>query len=88
MSCNIEINTVETMNMVCGSECGFLKNPDNSVRINISEVQSYEPIDNIPDYEIHFMMKNGMVLIWTFTTSTARDTALENVDEEMNTQTV
>jgi len=88
MSCIVEINTVETMNMVCSSECGFLKNPDNSVRINKAEVQSYEPMDVPPSYEIHFTMKNGMVIIWTFLTMTARDTALANVDEEMNTQTV
>ncbi len=88
MSCDLTIANVENMTMICGSECGFLKNADNSARINKSEVQSYDPIDNIPNYEIHFTMKNGMVLIWTFTTSTARDTALANVDEEMNTQTV
>ena len=84
MSCTLEIQTVENMNVDCSGEVGFITNPDNSVRINKSEVQSYEPVDALPNYEIHFIMKNGMVLIWTFLTMAARNAALANVDEEMN----
>lgn len=88
MCCNIEIQNAENVN--CGSSCdsGFLKNEDNEVRINKSEIQSYQPMDPLPDYVIEFMMKNGMIIIWTFSTPTARDTALANVDAEMNTQDV
>ncbi len=88
MCCNITIQSAE--NVFCGSSCdsGFLKNEDNAIRINKSEIQSYQPIDVIPDYIIEFTMKNGMTIVWTFTTSTARDTALANVDAEMNTQDV
>jgi hypothetical protein len=84
MCCTIQ----EATNVYCGSSCdsGFLKNEENLIRIAKSEIQSYQPNDIIPDYSIEFMMKNGMVIIWTFTTMTARDTALANVDAEMNTQ--
>ncbi len=74
----------------CGSSVSsaFLKNEDNPVRVNKSEVQSYQPVDILPDYGIEFVMKNGMIIVWSFTTASARDTALDNVDAEMNTQDV
>lgn len=86
MCCTIE----NAENVYCGSSCdsGFLKNIDNAVRINKCEIQSYEPIDTGTSYDIQFTMKNGMIIIWTFLTPTARDTALANVDAEMNTQDV
>lgn len=88
MACALEIQNVE--NVICGSSCdsGFLKNADNPVRINKCEIQSYQPMDPLPDYIIEFMMKNGMIIVWTFTTSTARDEALAKVDAEMNAQDV
>ena len=86
MTCTIE----NAENVFCGSSCdsGFLKNADNTARINKCEIQSYQAVDVLPDYTIEFTMKNGMIIIWTFTTSTARDEALANVDAEMNTQDV
>jgi len=88
MTCALEIQNVE--NVICGTscECGFLKNEDNPMRINKCEVQTYQPMDPLSDYVIEFTMKNGMMIVWTFTTATARDAALANIDAEMNTQDV
>jgi hypothetical protein len=84
MCCTIQ----EATNVYCGtcSDSGFLKNEDNTQRIAKSSIQSYQPIDTLPNYIIEFVLQNGMVVIWTFLTMTARDTALANVDAEMNTQ--
>jgi hypothetical protein len=86
MSCVIENAT--NVYCSCAEEVCFLINPSNTQRINKSEIQSYEPIDVLPNYEIHFMMKNGMIVVWTFIDFMSRDAALANVDAEMNTQIV
>ena len=87
MCCTIENAT----NVYCcsGGEVITLRNPDNDVRIVKSEIQSYRPVDMMGppvEYQIEFMMKNGMILMWTFTTITARNDALANVDNEMTTK--
>ncbi len=89
MSCDLTIANVENMTMVCGSECGFLMNPNNTYRINKSEVSSYSADDSAApaEYKILFNMKSGVSpLEWSFATETERDAALAKVDAEMNTK--
>ncbi len=90
MSCEITMTNVETVVMNCGSEVGFLKNPDNNNRINKSKIITYTKDDSSAptEYKIAFTLEDGVFIEWSFTTEMARDAALANVDEEMNTQTV
>lgn len=88
MCCNITIDTAT--NVYCGTACcdsGFLSPPDTTTsktRINKCEIQSYEPVDTGTSFDIHFTMKNGIVIVWSFTNNIDRDESLSKIDEEMN----
>lgn len=86
MSCVIE--HADVVNCGCGCEPTVLVNPDNDARINKAYIQSYRKIDAIPNYDIEFIMRDGMIQVWTFTTMAARDAALANIDTEMNAKTM
>ncbi len=90
MSCEITMENVENVMMNCGGDSGFLKNSDNNNRINKSKIITYTKDDSAAptEYKIAFTMEDGIFIEWSFTTEMARDAALANVDEEMNTQTV
>ena len=88
MSCDIQIETASNVNQNCCCDSGFIVNPENKMRINKSSIVTYQAIDIIPDYGIEFTLDNGLIVIWIFTTMTARDTALANIDAEMNAKVV